>query len=286
MTHRTARRALVALLTPTLLLAGCGDGGSDAEKAGTPTGEATSAATDGPDGSDGSDGDGSTGASGTLTKENFHEVVLAAQKEAGSFRGRTISSMGGVVVTMESEATYDGDVLAAHATTTPDSAQQMEMYVVDGVLYLRGDGLDAPAGKWIKIDPSDPSTADSSLAQLGGLADPAKALAVLGAPKSFERVGSETVEGVETERYKVVIDSSSYAEKLGLGEEVAAAMPAEIPFDFWVDAENRPIKTVVEIETGGFAVKTEQLYLDYGADVTITAPDDADTVPWKGFGQG
>ncbi|TNM42760.1 hypothetical protein FHP29_07055 [Nocardioides albidus] len=281
MNHRTPRLALAALLTPALLLAGCGDDKTDASND-KPAGEnATASATDGASDS----AEAGSGELAELSKDDFYPTIIAAQQKAGSFRGTATSTSGGVAVTVETEVSYDGDQPSSHAKTTADSPQKMEMVVVDGVLYIQADGL-VPSGKWAKLDPKDPANAGNPLASLGQLADPAKALAVLGTPKELRLVGEETVDGVASNHYEVVLDSSSYAEKLGLGEDVAAAMPPEITSQMWVDAQNRPVKMSMEFETSGVKVASEQTYHDYGADVTVTEPDEADVVSAPALGQG
>lgn len=275
---RPARASLAALLTTTLLLAGCGDGdtgGSEDDKPGDTTSSDTS------DGSaDESTDDSSSGSApaGDLTTENFYEEIIRAQRDAGSYRSTSTSTTAGVSSVLEGEATYEGDALLGHAKSTADSPQQVETVVADGVLYLKGEGLGAPAGKWLKLDPEDPANAGSPLVGLAAVADPELALEAMGELDSLELVGPETIDGVEANHYRATMLTANYAKVLGLPADAADILPAKLPFDMWVDEDNRPVRFSLSFEVEGIRSETEQNYFDYGADIEVTIPADGDTV--------
>lgn len=286
MNARPVRTAIAALLASTLLFAGCNDSDGGDSKS-TPLGGSSSDAT----------GDAPTGAStaaepdtgsSELDKDTFFETIVRAQQDAGSFRSTTTTSAGGMDVVLDSEAIYQDGGFLGHGKSAPGSAQQVETVISDGVLYLKGDGLGIPAGKWVKLDPNDPENADNPLAGLAAAADPEVALSAMGDLDSLELVGSEKVDGVDASHYRAVMRTETYADALDLPAEMTKFLPAKLPFDMWIDEEDRPVKFTVTFDIGGTRSSTEQTYFDYGADLDIVTPKDSDTVPFSslGIGQG
>lgn len=288
MTLKTVPASIAALLAASVLLAGCGDDGSgdaDADKSSEPTTSASSATSD--DETDPGASSGSTdGDSGELTVANFNETTIGALEAAGSYRVRGTTTSAGATSTIESEATYENGKPLIHGKTTPGSPQQIETVAADGVVYIKADGLGIPAGKWLKIDPNDPANANNPLTALAATSDPEVALRAMGELKSLDLVGQEEIDGVDTDHYRAVMSTENYAEALGLPAEIASSLPATIPVDMWVDEDNRPIRYDIEMTVGGVDNKTSQTYYDFGADVTVTVPEDSDTVPLSESGLG
>lgn len=287
MKRSTARISVAAFLAAATLLTGCnsddsGSGGS----AGKQTSDATSAGTDAgtTDATGSSDDTGSTDEE--LDKASFYKAVIDAQVEAGSYRSRSSSTTAGMSAVMEGEATYRDGKLFGHVKSSADSPQQIEGVVAAGVLYLKGTSLGLPSGKWLKLDPNDPDNADSPLAALAAVADPEAALRAMGDLTALSKVGEESIEGVATTHYKATMSTKNYADVLGLPAEAAKLMPATMPFDMWIDEENRPVKMTLEFDIAGQKSSTEQTYFDYGADIDVTVPEDADTVTPKQAGLG
>lgn len=273
MTTTTARASIAGLLVSALLLAGCGDN-DDAE----PTGGSSDTSSEAPsaDASSGST-DAGPGAP-VLEKDTFYETIIRAQQDAGSYRSTTTTTSSGMKAVLELEATYEDGVLLGHAKSTAQSPQQVETVVADGVIYLKVDGLSIPAGKWLKIDPEDPANADSPFAGLVSLGDPELALQAMGDLAALDLVGPETVDGVEANHYRATMMTENYTELLMLPDDAADLLPPELPFDMWVDADNRPVKFTLAFEIAGQRTESEQTYYDYGADVDVTVPADRDTV--------
>lgn len=287
---KLVRTSIAATLSSALLLSGCG-GGDDGKDAGKKDSPETSSASTSPSGgattSEGATTDGgSKVGSGSLDKDTFFKTIADAQKAAGSYKATGTTSVQGTSVTTNSEARYDGDKLLAHAKTSPQAGQQYESVLADGVIYLQGAGLPLPAGKWLKFDPKDKSNASSPLAPILALADPQKQLAVFGSPKGLTLVGEEKVEGVDTSHYRVTVDSAAFAKNAGLPDSAGKLLPPELTIDLWLDGDDRPIKMRQEFEIQGSKSTTEQVYTDYGADVTIDVPADKDTVTPSQAGLG
>lgn len=269
----TLPRALAAALLATLLLAGCGDddeSGAGDDRA-TPSGQATDQE-ESPDRS-------ATGGFPDLDAGSFYETVIRAQEEAGSYRGVVTTSTGGQTSARDLEAEYDDSGTAVVRTTSrPDAAMAMTTITTDGVLYLQGDAFGTPDGTWLKYDTSAPENADTLIGQIMSSADPTKVFEAMSDPKGFEVLGRKTIDGVVAKHYRLTIDSARYVEKLGLPAQVAEGLPAEVNLDMWVDAQSRPVLIRQAYDVAGQRVELEQAFTDYGADIDIDVPDDADLV--------
>lgn len=274
---RSARAGIAGLLLPALVLVGCGDDKSgDKAGKGAASASSTSSASGDASASEGSTSGPAVG--GTLTKDNFLTTVVAAQQTAGSFRGVSKSTTAGVTITMDIEATHADSGYRTHVKSAAGSPQPVEVITVDGVLYIKGQGLNLPSDKWVKLDPKSADAKGNPLGQLGDLGDPEKALAILGTPKSVTLVGEEKVDGVSATHYKLVADTAGYADKLGLPAQVTSMLPKELPLDVWLDQDNRAVKTAITFQAAGLTVSSEQTYTDYGADIRIETPPAAQTV--------
>lgn len=277
--NRTSTRAsLAALAAASVLLAGC-NGGDDKGDDKPTDGGSSATTSDSPSAAGSpSSSSGTTSGGATLDKADFYETIIAAQREAGSYRSTSTTSSTGASMVLEGEATFEGGKLLGHAKSGPKSAQPMETVVAGGVLYLKSEGLGVPAGKWLKLDSNDPANADSPLAGLAAAADPEATLRAAGELEKLEKVGSEKVDGVDADHYEAVMTTKSFADALNLPAEVAKELPARLPFDVWVDGENRPVKMTTTFEIGGTTSTSEQRYFDYGADISVTVPKDSETV--------
>jgi hypothetical protein len=219
-----------------------------------------------------------------LSAEEFYPAVMAALQDADSM-GFSITSTGGAADTeMSGVMEYEDDGISMEASSA--GAQAMEMVMLDKVLYIAGGGLPLPEGKkWFKVDMTDP---DSLFGQLGKSTDPNLMFKAMETPKEFELLGTEEVDGVETNHYNVVMDTAAYAEALDLPAEVAKFLPKEIGIEMWVDADNQPRKFHQELEVPSMAggeptlSTTEGTYYDFGTEVDVEAPpaaEVADNIP-------
>ena len=279
-----ARRLGAASLLTTLVLTSASCGG-DADT--TATDESSSSDTS--DSPDDSTADGDTEeASGDLEElsaDEFYPAVMAALQEAESMGFSTTTSGGPTANEMTGVMEYDDDGIAMQASST--GAQAMEIVMLDKIMYISGAGLPLPEGKkWLKVDLSDP---DSLFGQLGKSTDPSLMFKAMAAPKEFELLGTEEVDGVETNHYNVVMDTAAYAEAVDMQPEVAKFLPKEIGIEMWVDADNQPRKFHQELEVpsmsgGGEPTlsTTEGTYYDFGTEVDVEAPpaaEVADNIP-------
>ena len=222
----------------------------------------------------GSTGSDSESASLTeLSADDFHAEVMAALKEAGSFKMTTTTVADGSKTTTNGVARYSDTGMDTRVTTT--GAQAMEMILLDGVVYLQGADLGL-GEKWLKIDLA--ATEDSLFAMLAKALDPDAMFKLMDSPQKLELVGEEEIDGVATNHYKITVDPDHFMEAMGFPEGMAEFMPDELISEMWIDADNLPRKIAQVTEIPGpeggepSTSKMEGFYSDFGADVEIEAP--------------
>ena len=255
------RRWLAVLIGGGLVLAACGG-----------------AAEDGSDRAKDVTVDEDSGDGGVVIQDRF-AAAAASTVDAGSARMTMTIDMtvpGAGDATMEAEGVTDfatgdsqitmdmssllGALGADGLEALGGGSFEMEMRMVDGVMYMRFPDFMAQfmgGTPWVSVDASD------ALSELGttqglagpfGQADPKQYLDYLATVSSgVEEVGTETVRDVETTHYKAVIDFGatlddvpvSLYEKLGLDpdeyaqqlEQFAAVMGDGMPVEVWIDGD-------------------------------------------------
>lgn len=267
-----ARRLGAASLLTTLVLAtaSCGSDSDD-----TATDESSSSETSTDDSVEEETDEPEAGALEELPAEEFYPALMAAMQEAESM-AFAITSTG--TTEMSGVMEYGDNGLAMQASNS--GADAMEIILVDQVVYMSGD-MGLPEGKkWLKFDMSDPS---SPFGQLGKSIDPTYMIKAMEAPKKFEVLGTEEVDGVETNHYNIVMDTATYAEALELPAGMAEFMPKEIAVEMWVDADDRLRKFHQDLEIPDLMgtgkptkTTTDGTYYDFGTDVDIEAPPAAE----------
>jgi hypothetical protein len=169
------------------------------------------------------------------------------------------------------------------------------------VMYMRMPFLQKAAPQlkpWIKVDlrsvGKDLGIDFDALMELGNQTDPTKALDFLGAAGPVKELGAATVRGVKTTRYQGVIDLELYAkqlEKSGGGKAAARSIRKVIeltgrstmPIELWIDKDSLVRRMTWEQAVSAAAgqdpttVKARMELFDYGADVHVVIPPDAQT---------
>ena len=283
-----ARRLGIASALTALALSVTACGGDDTKATDKSSSETSADVDDSVDTEDTESTDDTEAASGDLEElsaDEFYPAVMAALEEAETL-GFSVTTTGGPAATeISGYMRYQGDSIDMTGATT--GAQAFDMVMLDKILYISGAGLPLPDGKkWLKVDLSDPN---SLFGQLGKTTDPSLMFKAMVDPKSFELVGTEEVDGVETNHYNIVMDTATYAASMELPAELTQLLPKEIGTDMWLNADNQPVQFRQELEvpdmTGaGKPTKTSTVgkYFDFGSDVEIEAPpatEVADNVP-------
>jgi hypothetical protein len=146
----------------------------------------------------------------------------------------------------------------------------LEARVVDGHLYLNLGDLAGTllGGRWAEV-PLD--------AMGGASTDPTGFLDSLRGLTTVERVGTDTIRGVEATHFRGTVSLADAIDRAPADrrEQLRRALgsaDATLPVDVWVDAQDRPVRFAATFETGPVAAKVRLDLFDYGADVRVTAP--------------
>jgi hypothetical protein len=145
-------------------------------------------------------------------------------------------------------------------------------------MYMKSPDL-GTGDKWLKIDLSDPN---SLFGMIGKATDPEVMFKAMEAPKKLELVGTEDVDGVETNHYRITLDPTQYLKAMEFPAAMADMLPDELVTEMWVDADDLPRKftQTMEIPAAGggkpTTTTTEGTYSDFGTDVEIEEPPASD----------
>ncbi|MER3408700.1 MAG: hypothetical protein C4305_02800 [Thermoleophilia bacterium] len=209
-----------------------------------------------------------------------------------SFEGR-----GGIDTRAQSgQLTLDLGPLAALLAGPGGGApvpSSVEVVVARNVLYVRLPALArqvAPGAEWLKLDPSTFPGGMTGGANVGRLAQvsPRQLLAALVRAITTTRLGSATVRGVSTTRYRITVDLPRLAAGLPKAQraDVLSAIRQldlrTLPIDAWVDGAGyvRRIATALTLKPQGvpsFLRFTVDLY-DFNKPVRVTVPPEGKTV--------
>lgn len=254
----TIRRSLAALAAaPLLILAACG-------------GDSTSDLTGASDATSPTPSD-----DGALTEETFYSAVTQAQLRAQTVHMSAEMAVGGQQMTIEGDL-ETGDTLADSAMdmtmSAPALGEGLRIVLVDEVMYLNLGQM--TQGKFAKVDLGDTSTPmGQMMSQLAGSADPSAAMkAMERGITSFEQVGKEQIDGVDTCRYNVEVDLKEVLAAQGMSDLPGAAtaqLPKTVTFDMWVGKDDLIRRMSFSL---GEAMTITMNLTDWGEPVDITAP--------------
>lgn len=253
------RRSLAACaVAGALVLSGCGDdGGKDtADASGSPT-SATSPGTSTTAGAD------EAPAKGQVDVAEFVDDLREGAEGSDSSHARiTIKAAGQTLVTEGDFDNNDGDPVARMSMEIP-GAGPVEIRLVDDTFYMNMGEM--TGGKFAKLDIEDlpPDTARSLEAMDPGAQIDQYAKAI----KAVEFIGEEKHSGVDTEHYRVKMDSTKLE-----GMPGGAALPKTVVMDLFLDDENRLRGLAMATKVQGQAMTMEGTFSDFGKDVEVEAP--------------
>jgi hypothetical protein len=153
------------------------------------------------------------------------------------------------------------------------------------------------ADQWVQLDPEDAGNLTSDMGA-GGMGDPTQLLRQLeDADARIEKLGTETVRGVETTHIRAVVDIDSMAETLSpedraeFEETFSAGGLSEMPIDFWIGEDGLVYRWSMELDNSAMgdaeglgSVSIVYEIYDYGQEVGIVAPDPAKVVDGSTLG--
>jgi LppX_LprAFG lipoprotein len=243
-------------------------------------------------------GCGSGGTEALSIKALQTAAATTAQTESMRFTVDTSIDFGGRQMTLHAEGVSSADGKQAQVTLTSPLTGDLEMRVVDGVVYVKaGDG---PLGNlldtdkpWIRFD--------AGASEFGGLIDPTEG----GTPQAglellqsvsgdVETIGDDTVAGRHAVHYRASIDPAKVADLPGREDERGS-----VPVDVWIDDQDRVVKVQTTVESGmlglpgvggSLSLTMEVTEFDVPVDVTPPPDDQVSDIgnirDFGGFGDG
>jgi hypothetical protein len=204
-----------------------------------------------------------------LSQAGFGEAVIEAQEQAKSVHIESTIKAAGQTVTMSGDVTGLSDVKTLAMSMAVDAMNKnIEVRLVDQVLYVRGLGVDADK-PWVKLDLTESNPMSSFLDSAG----PQSFLSYLKAVSKIRDEGTEVVDGVETRHYTVTINTAkalaANPAMKGHGAISKLGLPAKLKADAWLNADNLPVKMAVKL---GDVASFEAHFSDYGKRVVVKAP--------------
>jgi hypothetical protein len=244
-------------------------------------------------------GSGSGTAAPTATGLGAAKLIASSAETTAS--AKTARMSGEITVTLGGETTslpLDGaldfgsgafefgyDVSKLGIPGAGDAKIQARM--VDGVMYVNLGDLSGDSGRslssvtggksWMKLDLG--AFGQGSTGAGGGLGDanPGGTLDALRGAGDVQRVGTETLRGVETTHYTATIDPQKALDKTPaeLRDKVQKGLDglgAPVPVDVWIDGDGQTRKIAMDVDTASGAVSTKIEYYDFGTAVDVSAP--------------
>jgi hypothetical protein len=198
-----------------------------------------------------------TGLSGVTSAHLSLAETVAGQKLSGS----------------ADETLSNGTVTAEQATQTIPGTGQVELVSSGGKTYVKLPSPSNPAKPWYVLSTASKNSTVATIAGLIGPLEGATSLNTFGllsgAASSVQSVGSQTIDGVPTTHYKVVIDPA----KLPASNPLKSSIGTKpLPVDGYLDAQGRPVQVGVTITLAGLSVPTIITVSGYNKPLTITAP--------------
>lgn len=184
-----------------------------------------------------------------LAKDEIMRAMAVAAKKAGSAHV-AMTMLGAASLTAKGDVAYGGGKPAMAMTMSmPGMGRgRIEMRSVGGLFYVQIPGM-TPPGKFFAFDPDDKS---SPLAR--GFAGTTEQLnpmsslrAVASSVRSADRVGKQSMHGVEVEHYKVSVDTAGIVKQIGARAARESGMPPELTYDLWLDAKHQLHRMTFEL---------------------------------------
>ncbi|MDR7384882.1 hypothetical protein [Promicromonospora iranensis] len=222
-----------------------------------------------------------------LTQASFVDDLSAAQSEAGTVHMTMTYSGAGAEAAGLAGAPLEADVDISDPKN-PAMAMQMElegeatdMVLVDGDFYMKMG--ESTSGKYLSL--AEAGKSDNPMAPLfqgmGDLMqsslkdmDPSAQLQGMdGAITSFEKTGTETVDGVETDVYTILVDATKMSgPQVDSLPEEALAQVGEMEIVYNVGEDNLARKLVLTMGADADELVMSSTFSGWGEPVDVAAP--------------
>jgi len=293
-----APRLAAALFAPLLVVTACGD---DDEGAVVETGGAEAALARLEAAPDAVAEAGSARMEMTMTIAVMGETVDITAE--GGFDGTQ------AVITMDLGAALGGFAQETGESLPPGFDEPMTIVVDGTTTYLKVPMLAALTGTdgWLSVSAEDMGVAGDTLGLgVGPSGNPAQLVESLrGVSDEIEELGSAEVRGVDTTRYRVLVDLEKAAAELpadareAYEQQVAGLGATTLPLEVWVGDDGLVYRMAMDFADLVGQVEGDELeglesgsmvleLFDYGADVEVEVPDPSEVTPFSevmgGFG--
>jgi uncharacterized protein YnzC (UPF0291/DUF896 family) len=221
-----------------------------------------------------------------LTSADFSKRMADAQAKAGSVHMEMKVTAAGMSIPIDADVVLpEGndpdkvkmkmsmDMSSIAGSSSSGLSGNMEILMLGTKdIYMKMGSM--TQNKWAKLSSSQLSQMNLDQSMSGS--DPAAQAALMKKYlKEFKENGSETIDGVETTRYDVTVDTkmlTEQAEKQGTSNAGSAAdmIGDTLTYNIWIgDKDDLPRKMAFEMGSAG---STEMTFTKWGDDVDISAP--------------
>ena len=222
------------------------------------------------------DGGDVTYAREALPKDDIMRATYDAAMKARSAH-MTMTMSGKAQLSATGDLVYGAHQPAMTMTMSMPqmSKGKIEMRMVGGIIYMQLPGM-TPPGKFVAIDPKDKlSMLAKSFAGTADQMDPLASFKTAEkAVQSADRVGKQTLGGVEVDHYKVVLDTAALVKNLDPAAAKQAQIPETVTYDMWLDSKNLLRRMSFSMSGVDFEAEMSR----WGKPVTVQSPPANDIV--------
>jgi hypothetical protein len=253
----TSLRPLAGIVAAALLLAGCS--ATPATAPAPATSSAPAGQTASPVASESAPA--STPAVAITNTEDFIEQVTAAMKGITTYTYEMTMTMGTGAMKGSGEADMSNPKQPGLHMVMDMGGQSFEVISVDGAYFMKG-----LLGKgWMKVSEELAEQATSTSSDPAAMLEQSKKYI-----KSVEAAGSETVNGVNAQHFKVTMDVKALGD---LGASGVKIDGDTLLYDYWLDESSRPVKVAFDMSDLSTTPIMMEMYLGhFNEPVKITAP--------------
>ncbi|WP_454858064.1 hypothetical protein [Promicromonospora soli] len=222
-----------------------------------------------------------------LTQASFVEKLAAAQNEAATvhmtmtYSGKGAEAAGLAGAPLEADVDISDPQNPAMAMQMDLEGETTDMILADGDFYMSMG--ESTSGKFLSL--TEAGKSDNPMAALfqgmgdvmqGSLKDmdPAAQLRGMdGAITSFEKTGTETVDGVETDVYTILVDATKMTgPQVDDLPEDALAEIGEMEIVYYVDEDELARKLELTMGSGAEEMVMSGTFSGWGEPVDVAAP--------------
>lgn len=241
--------------------------------------------------SDNGTGNGASNGNGNNIAADFSPVAAVKATLAKMSDHKTVHvagtmSFGGASATMAGDEQFGPDIeVSMNMTAMGTSISEI---MTGDKLYMKIPQLSAALGgkTWGELDLGSLGSLGSAFQSLLDSAkntDPAQQLQPLLAAGDLHKVGTETVDGVQTQHYAGTVDQAALGGMLA-AKNLTPAQIAQLKslmkaggvtseaVDLWIDSSGLPVRMMIGSDTASGAIKIDMRMSDWGKPVSITAP--------------